>query len=227
MLAGAAALLLSSDGSAQTTNRDDAPVGDSPWRRHGFYIGYGAGSTTIRLADNARSEEGIDFTFDAEVNDVATALSAGYWINDNVGIELATRDYGAVNVAFEFADPHDNTAGTGEADASFWAGGASLLLGYDVLDNVQVYGRAGAMAWTRDMETRFDIPGEPAMYRETEDSGTGLHYGAGIDWRFDKSKGWHLRLQVERTTFDDDEIDMVGVSLLYDFTGARRPRPDR
>lgn len=189
-------------------------------RKHGFYIGAGVGITSIRPADSERSEQGISFRFDADGNDMGAGAFVGYWISDHVGFEVGTRSYGKVDVAFEFDDPHDNTHGTGEASLDYTAVGVSLMLGADPLRNVQVYGRAGTMFWTRTTEARFDIPGEPAIDALVEEDGAGLNLGVGVDWRFEG--GWHLRLQADRTLFDDDEIDMFGLALLYDFSGLLR-----
>ena len=195
------------------TSADTARVA----RKHGFYIGADLGITSIRPADTERNEQGISFRFSADGNDMGHGVFAGYWINDRVGLELEHRNFGAVDVTFDFEDPHDGTQGTGEASVDYSAVGVSLMLGFDPLRNVQVYGRAGTMFWTRAIESRFDIPGEPAIEGQVDEGGAGLYIGAGIDWRFEGR--WHLRLQADRTAFDDDEIDMVGLALHYDFAG--------
>ncbi len=185
-------------------------------RRHMVYLTGGFGSTNVLTADQGREVEGIAFQFTTKDTGLGGAGMAGYWITDNVGLEAGYWDFGAVHVPFDFQDPHDNTSGTGESRMHFTGWSFSLMFGYDV-GPVQVFGRLGANLWKQKMGTRFDIPDEPAVRRELSDSGMDLTYGAGVSWRFHRT--WSLQAQYERTHFDQDKIDMLMLSVSYDFLG--------
>lgn len=189
-------------------------------RNHTFYIGLAYGPTTVKPGSANRTVEGIDFTLDAEANDLGGAFYGGYWISEHVALELGGRDYGNVHVPFSFHDPHDNTSGTGESEVAVDGFSASLLLGFDLTRDFQVFARAGMLSWKESLKSRFDIPGEPAIRRETEMSGTGLLYGAGVSWRFEST--WSLQLQYEATRLDEDDVSMVSLGLAYDFLGLLR-----
>lgn len=186
-------------------------------RAHSLYVGFGYGPTTVSPGNEKRSVEGIDFSLKADANDLGGLFYAGYWINDHVALELGGRDYGTVNVPFSFSDPHDNSSGTGESDVSINGFNASLLLGYDITPNLQVVARAGMLSWTEKMQSRFDIPDEPAIRRELETNGTGALIGAGLNWRFEST--WALAAQYEVAELDNDQLSMVTLGLSYDFMG--------
>lgn len=185
-------------------------------RRHSFFLGGGYGLTNVDPANQQRQEEGINFTFTTDESDMGWVVSTGYWITDAVGLELSYWGFGTVTVPFEFQDPHDNSSGTGESKIGFSGPSGALLLGHD-FGSVRVFGRLGALHWTRDMDTRFDIVGEPAIRRSVSTSGTGLTFGAGLGWRFHNA--WTLLAQFERGTFDDDTIDLFTLGMEYDFLG--------
>ncbi len=188
-------------------------------RRHTFYVGFGYGPTTIKPVDKERVLDGISYRFDTDANDLGGLAYAGYWISDHVGVEIGGRDYGKVDVPFEFYDPHDFSQGTGASEVGFTGFNVSLLLGFDLHPDLQVFGRVSALSWQRHMESNFDIPGQPRMERTVDDSGTGLSYGAGLSWRFQTE--WRLLLQYEQSTFEEDELTMTTLGLCYDFRGLR------
>ena len=84
---------------------------------------------------------------------------------------------------------------------------------------MQVFGRLGALSWQRHMDSEFDVPGEPRMVRAVDDSGTSATWGVGLSWRFQTE--WRLVVQHERSTFEDDEMQMTTVGLSYDLRGLR------
>ncbi len=186
-------------------------------RKHSFYLGMGGGPTQLSTVDNERNMEGINFSFDTEVSDLGTCFFLGYWITDHVGVEAGTRNYGTIDVPFTFSDPHDSSSGSGESEVTIDGSSVALMLGFDPVDSVQVYARAGALMWNESFDSRFDIAGEPAIRRETEDSGTGMLLGAGVSWRF--HTGWRFQLQYEHATLGEDTAGMASLGLVYDFLG--------
>ena len=220
MAMAVAAVLQAGAATAETTGGAWESRDPGAPRRHSFFMGLGYGPTTLKTADRAREVEGIDFRFSTDADDLGGIFYAGYWITDHVGLQIGSRDYGTVEVPFTFHDPHDNTTGSGESEVTFSGVDFALLFGWDITRDVQVFARLGALAWTEDMESRFDLEGEPAMHRSFSESGTGPTFGAGLGWRF--ASEWRLVLQYERSSFDEDEMQMVSVGLAYDFLGLLR-----
>ncbi len=191
-------------------------------RQHSFYVGLAGGPAQFMAGNGEREMDGLNFRFDTDDDDLGVMSFVGYWISDHVGFEVATRDYGTVDVDFEFSNPHDSTSGTGESEVTVDGIAVSLMFGYDVLDAVQVYLRAGALMWQEDFESRFDIPGEPAIDRTTDDNGTGFVYGVGVSWRFKDHDTWQLHAQYDYAALGDDDIGMVSLGFSYDFIGLVR-----
>ena len=187
---------------------------------HSFYLGFAYGPTTLKTDGKQREVSGIDFTFDADADDLGMEAFGGYWITEHVGVEIGGRDYGQVEVPFQFTDPHDGDAGTGESVVEMGGFNVSLMVGFDVIESLQVVVRTGFLAWTEDFESRFDMPGRAAEYRTYSESGTGMTYGAGLVYRF--SPGWSLEGRYELAAFDDDTVSLASVGLSYDFLGLCR-----
>jgi opacity protein-like surface antigen len=191
-------------------------------RNHLVYVGFGFGPTSLKTAGNQREVSGIDFTFDTEANDLGFLFYVGGWISEHIGLEVGSRNYGTIDVPFGFSDPHDNTTGTGLSEVSMNGINVSILLGLDIPGNIQVVGRVGALIWKERFESRFDIPGMPAVNAEMDSSGTGLAAGLGVSYRF--TDGWQLEARYEYATLDDDTVSLATVGLAYDFFGFFRYR---
>ena len=193
-------------------------------RNRSFYVGFGGGLTQFKTSGDSREMDGLDFTFDTDDDDLGMVVSAGYWIKDgdhlDVGVEVSIRNYGTVTVPFAFSNPHDNSSGTGEAEVQLKAWSLAVMLGYDLNEVFQLYGRVGILPWTESFDSRFDIPGQPAIERQTEDDGTGFLVGAGVAYRFTST--WDLFLQYDLGTIGDDDIGMASLGFTYDFLGLVR-----
>lgn len=189
-------------------------------RNHSFYVGFGFGQTQLKLANTDRNVEGINFKFDAHNTDLGGETHAGYWITDHVGVEVGGRSYGKMKAPFSFTDPHDNTTGTGESEVGMNGFNVSLVLGIDIHPDIQLFARVGALMWKENYDSRFDIPGQPAMHRTYEQSGTGYSVGVGANFRF--TEGWAIQAQFEQCAFGDDAVSMVSVGLTYDFIAWTR-----
>lgn len=180
-----------------------------------LYFGFGYGPTAVGLGSQARSIEGIDFTLDANADDLGYSGYLGWWINRNVALEVGRMDFGSIDVPFTFQDPHDNTSGRGQASAAFAGSTVSLRMGADLGDAASVFARAGAISWTNNIESRFDLPGQPAIRRELSDSGVGMTLGAGFNFRL--SDCWRMQLEGQHCTLGEDTVDMVTLGLAFDF----------
>ena len=180
-----------------------------------LYFGFGYGPTSVGLGSQARTIEGIDFTLDAKADDLGYTGYIGWWINRNVAIEAGRMDFGNIDVPFTFRDPHDNTSGRGEATATFAGSTVSLRMGSNLGEAVSVFLRAGAISWTNSIQSRFDIPGQPAIRRELSDSGVGMTLGAGFNFRL--SDCWRMQIEGQHCTLGEDEVNMVTLGLSLDF----------
>ena len=189
-------------------------------RNHAVYVGIGYGPVQLKMSDEQRQVSGIDFTFDADADDLGGLFYIGGWITDHVGAEYGTRTYGTVDVPFTFDDPHDNTSGIGESEVSINGFVMSLMLGFDIGRDVQIVGRAGALPWKVKFDSRFDIPGQPAIVRDMAMNGTGPLLGVAITYRF--APGWQLEGRYEYASLDEDDLSLLTVGLSYDFIGLLR-----
>ena len=218
MVAAAVAVCVSATGRAGEAKLKEAE-GEGV-RNHTVYVGLGYGPTQLKTSGKEREVSGIDFTFDTEANDLGSAFYLGGWITDHVGLEIGARDYGTIDTPFLFHDPHDNTSGTGESEVSISGVNVSLMLGFDIGKDVQIVGRAGALSWKEKYESRFDIPGKPAINSDLEASGTAPALGLGITYRF--TPGWQLEARYEHDSLDQDKVTLLTVGLSYDFIGLVR-----
>ena len=214
----AVALCTTATGRAAEGRLKEA-VGESE-RNHTVYLGIGYGPTQLSTSDQQREVSGIDFTFDTKANDLGSVFYIGGWITDHVGLEAGAHVYGKIDVPFEFHDPHDNTSGTGQSEVSMSGLGVSLLLGFDIGKSVQIVGRVGALSWKERYQSRFDMPGKPAINAEMETSGTGPTLGVGISYRF--TPGWQLEARYEHASLEEDQVSLLTVGLSYDLIGLVR-----
>ena len=103
----------------------------------------------------------------------------------------------------------------GQASAAFAGSTVSLRMGADLGEVASVFARAGAISWTNSIESRFDIPGQPAIRRELSDSGVGMTLGAGFNFRL--SDCWRMQIEGQHCTLGEDEVNMVTLGLSLDF----------
>lgn len=213
MSMAAASLCIAATTQAQEV-RVKGPEG-SNMRNHLVYAGIGFGPTQLKTSGQSREVDGIDFSFSTEAKDAGGALYVGGWITDHVGAEIGTRNYGTIDVPFEFFDPHDNSSGTGESQVSITGVNLALMAGVDLTRNIPVVGRVGVLFWKEEYDSRFDIPGEPAIDATTEASGSGPMLGVGASCRV--SPGWQIDARYEFATLDEDTISLMTIGLAYDF----------
>lgn len=100
----------------------------------GFYIGASAN----RVSANFEDENDVNF----DDSDTAYGVKAGMMFTDIVGVELAYLDLG------DFSSEGDNLGNRIELDADGYA--AALVLNWGVLDQLDLYGKAGAFRVSTD-----------------------------------------------------------------------------
>lgn len=179
---------------------------------NGFYLGFAPGYANIKIPGRDVRMEGIDFTdVTAEQSPANLRLFMGYWINDYVGLEGSSGDYGSVDATFNYFDlPSER--GFGETTVSLSGAAFSIVLGYPVGD-VHFYGRGGVMAWTSSYETTFFLPSGEDQRRTLEKNGSDMCFGVGVIWNF--TGNWHLRADGEITKIDIADVKGVSVGLAY------------
>lgn len=187
-------------------------------RERGLYIGGQFGISQVSLNNNERNEEGVNFQFTAEDDDLASKWYCGYWINRNVSLELSHGSLGKVTVPFNFQDPRNGREGTGEAEVDISGLTTSFLIGM-YKSGWHGYLRLGANSWSRNLESRFDVVGEESVRRMQSKSGTGYSIGLGASYEF--THGWMLRAEAEQNDIDGDTVNVFSVGLQYDFGSIR------
>ena len=213
-LAMTACLLVA--GMATSASAEDASS-TTVGMNHRFYIGLGAGQSSLKLSKESRNEEGIDFDFEgSDDNDLATSFIVGARASRNFGIEGGMINLGSVEQGFSFRDPRDGDTGTGSLEVSPGGIYVGTLLSHDI-GQLQLYTRIGVLMWDYDMDLRFDVvegDGAVSERRDFSKDGTSLFYGAGV--RYKIAPNWSFAVDANFTDIDEDEFSVVGASIYFD-----------
>ncbi|NOH81802.1 outer membrane beta-barrel protein [Vibrio sp. RE86] len=186
----------------------------------GFYIGAGIGYVPISVEDSQVNELLADtgLTFESPESDsrIATSLTFGMDFNEHIAIEagylnLGSSSYEGTGVLTVEAEEAFNAI---EKELPIDASGFTAVLrpSYNISNDVELYGRLGAMLWsgTRD------------FYGVSKDySGTSALFGIGAALNI--SQNWKLQTGWQRVSLDDFPVDMVEVSLFYRFGAYAQP----
>lgn len=159
---------------------------------NGVYLGVGIGQATVEIDDI----EGIS-SLDFEGEDLGYKVIAGVRPLDWLAFEANYVNFG---------EPDDTLAGAklrSEGD-----GFAGYALGLFAAGPVDLFAKVGVLAWDSELTN-------PQLGRLTEEDGTDLAYGVGLQFRL-----LSLGVRAEYEIFDIDEVDaanMLSVSLTYTF----------
>lgn len=131
---------------------------------------------------------------DDDINDdrVSWKAFAGLDFGRIFALELAYIDFGELS------------EGPAALDATGWT--AAGILSLPVTDNFAPYAKAGQLFWDADF-TAGDV--------SLSDDGNDFFYGAGL--RFALNDWSDIRLEYERFTMDDTDVDMASVNLQLSF----------
>jgi OOP family OmpA-OmpF porin len=194
----------------------------------GFYLGGGIGKTK---ANNAGSCSDLDTVFlpgfSCSSNDTSTGwkLFAGYQFNRYFAAEAGYVDLGnfKISASGNFAGP-PFPPGPGTASGSDKAKGFSFDAVGTLPINEQfgLIGRIGVLAWTLDASTNAaQTNAVPTLSVSESDkaTGTGLDFGVGVKYDFDKNIGVRAEFQrfksIGNDTTGKSDIDLISVGILY------------
>ncbi len=186
-----------------------------------FYVGVGAGQSTVKLQDESRNEEGIDFVFEGtDDGDLATSFIVGFRVSKFFALEGGAIDLGSVDQQFDFHDPRDGDTGSGLLTVAPSGAYIGALLTQDI-GLFQVYGRCGVLMWDYDMDIRFDIENEngdgtTSQAGKLSRDGTAMLMGVGV--RCQVANHWTVGLDANYTDIDGDKLSVIGGSILFDVT---------
>ena len=198
----AAALLLAPGAHAQGTS--------TPW--HGFYLGGGGTYSNVSVeVDSGCYDDycwwGDYYDYDEGDGAYGYSVHAGYRVNPWVGLEVGYVAPGSIRWKENFVYmPEFNGYYNNRTNFDVSVTEISGLLILPFADNWEVYLRLGAGIWDSTSEQRLDDPyGDYTIRRSFDDSGTG--FLAGIGGGVTLGDAWHVRLDLQTLTIDEDALD--------------------
>ncbi|WP_052378391.1 outer membrane beta-barrel protein [Polycyclovorans algicola] len=166
------------------------PISLAQAPQSGLYIGGGIGYNRFEGEDFPTSQNQVE---DLEDERVSYKGIAGVTLGSLFALEGQYIQFG------------DFEEGAVEADVTGFT--ASALIHLPISSNFSLFGKAGALLWDREIS----INGQSAA----DDDGTDFTFGLGARLALSRSLG--LRLDYERFTLDDTDIDTASVNLLFHF----------
>lgn len=125
-------------------------------------------------------------------------LFAGYKVNENLAIEG-----GYYNLGEEEAD-YDTDYGKMHATGEASGIGLTGVYSQEIADDLEVFGKLGAMFWTVEGEASQTISGTKVSVSDEED-GTSVLFGLGASYNINDN--WGVRGEWERYTAEYEDID--------------------
>jgi OOP family OmpA-OmpF porin len=155
---------------------------------NGFYLGASVGQANLKV-DDLTGDLFPDDDFDSD--DTAFKLIAGIRPLDWFGVEAAYVNFG---------EPEDTVLGQKlQADGD---GISAFAVGFLATGPVDLFAKAGLIAWDSKISGSFD------------DDGTDLAYGAGAQFRV---LGLSIRAEYEKFDISDVDLDMISIGVTYTF----------
>lgn len=138
-------------------------------------------------------------TTDEDCDSDGWKILAGYKLNQNMAIEGAYYNLGEDTAEYEHA-----TYGTMKASAKSTGIGVTGIYTQPVADNLEVFGKLGAMFWNVEGELSQNVSGAKVSATDEED-GTSVLFGLGASYKFDDN--WGIRGEWERYTAEYEDMD--------------------
>jgi Outer membrane protein beta-barrel domain len=183
---------------------------EQPWR--GLYLGGGGTYSTVSVeAGSACYDDDCwwgeyDYYEQGDGN-VGWSAHAGVRLHDYVALEASYLETGSIrweeDLVYmpEFNDYYNN-----RVDFSAQVTEVSLLGILPFADRWEVYLRLGAGFWDGTSSQRLDQSfGNDVVTRSIDDSGTGFLAGVGVGVTL--GEAWHLRLDLQTVTIDEDVLN--------------------
>nr|CAA6821647.1 MAG: Unknown protein [uncultured Thiotrichaceae bacterium] len=165
-------------GSSSKTSMEDSG---------GIYMGGSIGQASYRCTMS-----------DDDCKNDGWKIFGGYKINQNMAVEA-----GYYNLGEEEAD-YDTDYGKMHATGKASGIGVAGVYSQPVADNLEVFGKLGAMFWTVEGEASQEVGGTKVSITDEED-GTSVLFGLGASYKFDDN--WGIRGEWERYTAEYEDID--------------------
>lgn len=172
------------------------------------YVGASIGEATLEISDDIDGD-----ILDFDDSDTAYKVFGGYMFNEYFGVEISYLDLGEQSDSFSF---DGGEFGIIDAEISAEATGFALQgVGNLPLGPVDLFAKAGFIAYDADLKYTEIIDGV-VDYSETEgDSGTDLMYGIGAKFSFG-----NLAVRAEYEILDIDDVDdltllSIGVQMSF------------
>jgi hypothetical protein len=189
----------------------------------GFYVGGGVGYSAIKneLADfNAGmvSSVGGSITSSQDSSMQNLRLTGGYKVNDNFAIELGyvkTSDFG---LSFT-GRSGGNVAYSGSGTVSISGFDVAAVLRPDIASGYNnFFATVGTHSYKAKTGVTFSVSGT-SYSDNTSESGTGLMFGVGYDWKIDKDLDFRMSLirMNKLAGNSDSNATSVGVNLIKRF----------
>jgi OmpA-OmpF porin, OOP family len=175
----------------------------APAAAQGFYVGAHFGQATYR-----GSCDGVSSCDDS---DTAWRILGGFQFNQNLAVEAAYTDLGAIS-------GRDNTAfGAGTATATATATEVVAVGMLPLANRFGIYGKVGMYRGEVDTHVR-----QPGLGSDSEsESNTGLTFGGGASFALTQSfalRGeWQRYRAVGGEETGEDDIDVLSVGVLFRF----------
>jgi OOP family OmpA-OmpF porin len=191
-----------------------------------WFVGLGGGSASSNY-DSSTFAPGMaslgHTVSNVSIDDSSTGYKAfgGMTINQFFGVELGYVDLGESTLSFDANtnDPAQMVADAGTLLPVSGSGVSFAAIGrYPFGDRGAVFAKLGGFSWTADAPVEI-TSGGVAQSDDSSPDGTDLLYGIGGDLYFPGFLGGRLggRLEWERYAFDNNDVDLVSLSLLFRF----------
>ena len=178
----------------------------------GFYLGAGAGQTTLKTDIEPRNSSGNKIEIDED--DTGWKAFLGYQFVPWLGVEAGYVELGRGDDSRTFANGGDIEAEVDVGGVEYYLV-PSLPLG----EHFEIFGKIGGFYGdiSADGKLRRSAGAPREKFDESSDEESMLAYGGGLAWNFGRG---HWSLRAEYIQYDADDLDdlyQVSGSLVYRF----------
>jgi OOP family OmpA-OmpF porin len=192
-------------------------AGAAEARDMGWYAGAGLGYSDFDSPISASELEallaqgGVTATVSIDDTDTGWKLFGGYQVNRNLAVEAAWVDLGEVGINVNVSSPQTVSLGASSAVDGFALSAVGML---PIGDRLDLIGRLGIYSW--DVSAQAIVTdGGTAVQASADDDGSDAVYGIGLEYDF--NIGVTTRVEWERYDIGGDDVDLLSVSVGYQF----------
>lgn len=169
-------------------------LSSSVYAQSDLYFGVGFNKTTYKESVDI---SGTNYTLKYKKNNYKALI--GKRLSDSMAIELQYADFAKENITV-------NNATTVVAMSGSSIGVAGLYH-FNPQSDFSPFVKLGAHSWDFAINDNIGVSAEA--------DGTDVFYGVGVDGKINDNM--KFRLEFERMEVEDEDVDNVGVGLLFDF----------